>query len=119
VLLGEAGFTVIDAATGRALLQHLRSPARIDIVVTNTRIGGMPGWEVARSTAELRAGLPTVRIIESRADAVPLYGEDPASVAILQKPFTITALVSAIRTLLAYRSEMVPVVERVVPTWLR
>lgn len=119
LLLAEAGYGVLEAGAGPAVLQHLRGSARIDIVVTNTRIGGMRGWEVVQAAAQLRAGVPIVRIIQSGADAVPLYGVDPGAVRLLQKPFTITDLLSAIRSLLAHSSTSVPPADRVVPTWLQ
>jgi hypothetical protein len=42
-----------------------------------------------------------VRLIDSRADALPVYGVDPAGEAMLQRPVTIVDLLTAIEGLLS------------------
>jgi DNA-binding response OmpR family regulator len=106
VLLSEAGYRVIQAGTGPDVLRLLRGRTPIDLLITNSRVGKVPGWEIAQYTSQLRPGVRMVRLIESRADGVPIYGADPDTFVLLQKPFTITELVDAVRTLLARGSDL-------------
>jgi DNA-binding response OmpR family regulator len=106
VLLSEAGYRVIRAGTGPDVLRLLRGRTPIDLLITNSRVGKVPGWEIAQYTSKLRPSVRMVRLIESQADAVPIYGADPATIVLLQKPFTITELVDVVRTLLARGSDL-------------
>jgi DNA-binding response OmpR family regulator len=100
-LLAEEGYRVLGAASRGEVLEHLRAPQRIDLVIADVGLRGMPGWDVVQETAWLRPGVPCVRLIESRADALPLYGIDPAVEVMLQRPVTIVDLLVAIEDLLA------------------
>jgi DNA-binding NtrC family response regulator len=104
ILLVEAGYRVLEAETGAELLGHLRGAEPLDVVVANTHVGRMPGWEIAQYTSQIRPGVPVVRLIDTRADAVPIW-RNPDAVVILQKPFTITDLVDAVREAMLRGSE--------------
>jgi DNA-binding NtrC family response regulator len=104
ILLVEAGYRVLEAENGAELLEHLRGPELLDVVVANTHVGRMPGWEIAQYTSQIRPGIPVVRLIDTRADAVPIW-RNPDAVVILQKPFTITDLVDAVREAMLRGSE--------------
>ena len=45
--------------------------------------------------------MPFIRLIEERTDALPVYGVEPGTEALLQRPVTIIALLAAIEDLLA------------------
>jgi DNA-binding response OmpR family regulator len=100
-LLAEEGYRVLGAGTRRAVLEQLRNAPRIDLVIADGGIRGMPVWDVVQETTWLRPGVPFVRLIEERTDALPAYGVGPSSEALLQKPVTIIALLAAIERLLA------------------
>jgi len=100
-LLAEEGYRVLGAATRAEVLEHLRAAPRIDLVIADVGLRGMPGWDVVQETAWRRPGVPCVRLIESRADALPVYGVDPAGQAVLQRPVTIVDLLVAIDSLLS------------------
>jgi DNA-binding response OmpR family regulator len=104
-LLGEAGYCVLKAGTRQEVFEHLRSARRIDIVVADTGLRGMPGWDIAQETHWRRPGVPVVRLIESAADALPVYGMDLSSTVLLQKPFTILELRAVMDRLLSHAVE--------------
>ncbi len=105
VLLTESGYRVIRAGTGADVLRFLGGRRPTDLLITNSRVGKASGWEIAQHTTNLRPGVPVVRLIESPADVVPIYGLDPDADVLLQKPFTINELVGIVQTLLARSSD--------------
>ena len=100
-LLAEEGYRVVGAATRAEVLDRLRTVGRLDLVIADVGLRGMPSWDVVQETAWRRPGVPCVRLIESRADALPVYGVDPAGEAMLQRPVTIVDLLIAIEGLLS------------------
>ena len=97
VLLREAGFGVLEAGGASEVLDHLRSPSPIHVVVTDSRVGRMPGWEVAQETSSLRAGVPVVRLISNFAEGAPICRADLDPSVLLWKPFTVPDLLKTIR----------------------
>jgi len=83
-MLMDLGFRVVEAGSGSAALDVLRTDQRIDILLADYAMPGMNGVEAARSAVELRPGLP-VLFITGYADLKALrdVGED----RIIQKPF--------------------------------
>lgn len=60
-ILEEAGWSVLEAATGERALEFLEGTLRIDLLVTDIRLPGViDGWEVA---LQLRRSRPAVFII--------------------------------------------------------
>jgi DNA-binding response OmpR family regulator len=106
-LLTEAGYRVLEAGSRPAVIGYLREAVRLDVVVTDTGLA-LPGWEVVQEASGLRPGVPVVRLIESAADALPIYGEDPSTMILIQKPFAITELLDVL-DLLVPRSHPRPV----------
>ena len=98
-LLTEAGYTVLVAGSRPAVIGHLREALRLDVIVTDTGLA-LPGWEVVQEASRLRPGVPVVRLIESVADACPVYGEDLSTMLLVQKPFAITELLDVLDDLL-------------------
>jgi PAS domain S-box-containing protein len=83
-MLADLGFAVIEAGSGSAALDVLRTGQPIDILLADYAMPGMNGAEAARQAVELRPGLP-VLFITGYADLKALrdVGED----RIIQKPF--------------------------------
>jgi DNA-binding response OmpR family regulator len=98
VLLREAGYEVIEAGAESEVVRHLRGDAPIHLVITDTRLGRMPGWEIAQYAGTLRPGVPTVQLIGSSADGAPTYRHNSV---LLWKPFTLPELLQVIRALLS------------------
>lgn len=104
VLLAEEGYRVIGAATRAEVLELLRVAPRIDLVVADRGLPGMPAWDIVQETNWRRPGVPCVRLVESRADAQPAYGVDPAGDAMLQRPITIVDLLITMESLLSRKA---------------
>ena len=101
-VLNELGYTVIEAADGAAGLKLLRSDVLIDLLITDVGLpGGMNGRQMADAGRELRPGLKTL-FITGYAESV-FTGNTPLQPAmhVLTKPFSVDALGSRVRELLA------------------
>jgi len=103
-MVQRAGFTVLEAASGREALQIASQPDRvIDVLLTDLMMPGMSGREVIARFRELRPGVPVVCITgfaAEREEGVALALEVHAIVA---KPFTAEALTQALSSALASR----------------
>ncbi|EQM68576.1 response regulator [Pseudomonas tohonis] len=101
-VLNELGYTVIEAEDGAAGLKLLRSDVLIDLLITDVGLpGGMNGRQMADAGRELRPGLKTL-FITGYAESV-FTGNTPLQPAmhVLTKPFSVDALGSRVRELLA------------------
>ena len=100
IALSEEGFEVVVANTGAAALEELTAGnTQFRAVITDIRLGkGPSGWEVARRAREITSRLPIVYMSGDSAGEWTVYGV-PASV-MLQKPFVVAQLVTAVTTLL-------------------
>lgn len=101
-LLAEEGFYVLAADTRHRFLMQLRDATRIDIVIADRGLRGMPAWDIVQEATWRRPGVRCVRLVESRAEALPIYGIDPSAERILQTPVTIVQLLMAIEALLRH-----------------
>jgi DNA-binding response OmpR family regulator len=99
-VLAEEGFQVVTATDGMQATAHLHADAtRFKAMITDIRLGAGPdGWDVAQLARALVPDLPIVYISGDSARDWPAKGV-PNSVYI-QKPFTLTQLVTAISRLL-------------------
>lgn len=98
--LSEEGFEVVAASNGNAALQELASDkTTFSAIITDVRLGkGPSGWEVGKRAREVTSGVPVVymsgdSLHEWSANGVP-------ESMMLQKPFVIAQLISALTTLL-------------------
>ncbi len=100
-VLGELGYTVIEAGDGASGLQVLGSQRRIDLLITDVGLpGGMNGRQIADAAREQRPGLQ-VLFITGYAENV-LTGRDEVSpwMRVLTKPFGMQALARLVREML-------------------
>ncbi len=101
LMIGRLGYQVIDTANGdEALQQVLEKGVRPDVVLTDVVIPGMSGPELVD---RLRETLPDVKIIYMSGytdDAISKDGVVDPGLNFLQKPFTMSALATTIRTAL-------------------
>jgi DNA-binding response OmpR family regulator len=100
-LLHEVGYQVLEAGERPEVLRHLRSHEPVHLVVTDARIGKMPGAEVAQETSNLRPGVPVVRLIGSMAEGLPVCRADLDPSVLLWKPFTLPPFLTVIRAQLS------------------
>jgi len=100
-VLEGLGYTAIEAADGMAGLALLRSAARIDLLVTDVGLpGGINGRQMADAARVTRPGL-RVLFITGYAENAVLDGRLDAGMHVLTKPFTMEALASRIRAIIA------------------
>jgi two-component system, cell cycle response regulator CpdR len=74
-LLLDRGYSVITAPTGAEGLDRIRREPRLSLVITDIRMPGIDGWELARRATEMRADLKILYITgypgEQRPDDAP------------------------------------------------
>ena len=100
-VLGELGYTVIEAADSAAGLKLLRSDVHIDLLVTDVGLpGGMNGRQMAEAGMQLRPGLKTLFITGYAENAVMGYGQLGEGMGVLMKPFAVDVLGGRVRELL-------------------
>ncbi len=99
----QAGFDVLDAAGGaEALVVNETHHAPIHLLVTDVVMPDVSGRELASRLRALRAGLKVLYMSGHSADTFRSGGGLGAAEAYLQKPFTSSALVGAVRGLLEF-----------------
>jgi CheY-like chemotaxis protein len=74
-LLLERGYDVITAQNGVEGLDRIQREPRLSLVITDIRMPGIDGWELARRATEMRADLKVLYITgypgEQRPDDAP------------------------------------------------
>jgi len=100
-VLGELGYTAIEASDGASALQVLRSDTRIDLLVTDV---GLPGGMNGRQLADFgRIARPALKILfitgYAEKAAMGVAGLDKG-MAIVTKPFAMEGLAARIKELL-------------------
>jgi CheY-like chemotaxis protein len=101
-VLERHGYTVLEAADGRAALAAAALHAgTIHLLVTDLVMPGAGGREVAERLRELRPGLKVLYLSGYTEDAVVRHGVLEAEADFLQKPFTPEALARKVREVLS------------------
>jgi CheY-like chemotaxis protein len=94
-LLADQGFDVSTAGGGAEALALLeKEPDRFDMIVTDFAMPLVSGLEVIRLARNIRAEWPAI-MISGYADAAAI-ADRPSDVMVLQKPFEIGQLVTAV-----------------------
>jgi DNA-binding response OmpR family regulator len=98
--LTDAGFVVVTATTGADAIAALdNADLALAGMITDIRLGGeLSGWDVARHAREASPVFPVVYMTADSAAAWGALGV-PNSV-LVQKPFVMSQVVTAIATLL-------------------
>ena len=93
----EAGYDVVEVASGEEALAMLHGPTKIDALLTDLRLpGAVDGWDIAETARQLRPDLP---VIYASAYSYVTPRQVPGSL-MLDKPFPPEALLDALETLL-------------------
>jgi DNA-binding response OmpR family regulator len=97
-VLEQAGFAIVAAPDGRAAGElFAAAPDRFALVLTDVIMPRAIGPELAAGVRALRPGLPV--LFMSAFPGGPGLAPDPlpAGEALLEKPFTVAALLTAVR----------------------
>jgi CheY-like chemotaxis protein len=100
--LQHAGYDVIEAADGNAGLEILQSDNPIDILLTDVKMPGMNGYQLAEAGLSLRPALKVMLMTGYADEAIPDIIRD-SSIPILRKPFNFANLASSIRQVITSR----------------
>jgi two-component system cell cycle sensor histidine kinase/response regulator CckA len=99
VFLRQHGYAVLEAASGLEALRLCQRTARLDLVITDVVMPMMGGAELA---ARLATSQPLIRVLMMSGyadDAAPPVAVEPGR-GVLQKPFTRSSLLGAVRQVL-------------------
>jgi signal transduction histidine kinase len=100
-VLGEHGYRVTTAASGDQALGILAAKGdHIDLVITDLKMPGISGFDLARKIRSVRPGMKVVLISGHIDDTLEEEREKAAVSAFLPKPFTSQALTKTIRDVL-------------------
>ncbi|MBC7490878.1 MAG: response regulator, partial [Novosphingobium sp.] len=103
-VLADLGFSAIEAEDGHAGLAVLKSPQRIDLLITDVGLPkGMNGRQLADAARGRRPDLKVLFITGYAENAVIGNERLAAGMHILTKPFAIDTLSERIRDLIASR----------------
>ena len=96
--LQGGGYRVIEAADGSAAIQHIESAEELRGLVTDIRMPGADGWEVAHRA---RQKFPLLAIVYVTGDSAHDWSANgvPQS-TVLQKPFADAEIVTALANML-------------------
>jgi len=97
-VLEEAGYTVLQAASGVEALRVSRAHAgTVDLLLTDVVMPGMGGREVATLLAAQRPGLRVLFASGYTAEAIARHGVLEPGTDLIHKPFTPDALLRCVR----------------------
>jgi signal transduction histidine kinase/CheY-like chemotaxis protein len=96
-VLGDLGYQALEAIDGPSGLEILRSPRRIDLLVTDIGLPGLNGRQVADAARLERPGLKVLFMTGYAENAALAGGFLEPGMAMITKPFAIEQLVTRIR----------------------
>ena len=101
-VLGDLGYTAVEAADGADGLKVLQSDARVDLLVTDVGLpGGLNGRQVADAARAIRPDLKVLFITGYAENVLLTDGRLEPGMAVLTKPFAVDALAARIREMIA------------------
>lgn len=83
-LLLDRGYEVMTAPNGTEGLDQIRREPRLSLVITDIRMPGIDGWELARRATEARADIKVLYITGYPGEQRP---DDAPSGPLLRKPW--------------------------------
>ena len=104
-VLGDIGYTVIDAIDGAAGIRVLQSGARVDLLITDVGLpNGMNGRQVADAARSIQPGLKVLFITGYAQNAAVGNGHLEPGMELLTKPFSLEALTIKVRDMMAAKA---------------
>ncbi len=97
---GNAVFHAYDALSAVQLASALD---RCDLLMSNTRVEGMPGIELIRELRARMPALPIIYIANIGRTTAELEAQLPVGMPIIREPFTVEELRDAVRPFLSVR----------------
>ncbi|MFC4172701.1 response regulator [Microvirga sp. GCM10011540] len=92
--LEDAGFEVVEAASGGEALRLLHAGITVDALLTDIRMPEANGWEVAKACRERFPDLPVVYVTGYAEQMQPVPGG-----IIISKPYRMAHVVGVLNTL--------------------
>jgi CheY-like chemotaxis protein len=99
-VLSDLGLTVIEAATGQAGLDILSSKQQVDLLITDIGLPGLNGRQMADAARLLRPNLKILFMTGYAEIAVSATNVLEQGMAMITKPFTISALADRVRAMI-------------------
>jgi PAS domain S-box-containing protein len=96
-VVADLGFSALEAVDGPAGLEILRSPKRIDLLITDVGLPGMNGRQLADAARQLRPGLKVIFMTGYAEVAASAEGFLEPGMALITKPFAMADLAVKIR----------------------
>jgi CheY-like chemotaxis protein len=91
--LEDAGFEVIEAASGEEALRLLQTGITLDALLTDIRLPGANGWAVARAYRERFPDLPVLYVTGYSEQMQPVPGG-----IIISKPYRMAKVIGVLET---------------------
>ncbi|HET6655071.1 MAG TPA: response regulator [Gammaproteobacteria bacterium] len=89
--LADAGYTVVQAGDGASGLEALQSDIPIDVLLSDIKLPGMDGYQLAEAARALRPDLKVILMTGYAPSPLPPVLERVVY-RVLQKPFTLEVL---------------------------
>jgi DNA-binding NtrC family response regulator len=99
--LREDGFSVFHAYDGRSATEMAFAIDEVHLVITNTRVQGLPGVELVYMLRARLPDLPVMYIANIDRSTPAIESKLPRNVPILREPFTADQLREAVHALLS------------------
>ena len=95
----DAGYKVLEASNGDVGLSVLKSDAKIDLLITDVKMPGLSGYQLAEAGLDLRPEMKVVLMTGYASEAIPAALRS-ASIRILYKPFNFDELSSLVEKII-------------------
>jgi CheY-like chemotaxis protein len=100
-LLSQLGYHILSASSGQEALKLAGEyPGRIDLLLSDVVMGGLPGPELAEKLVQSRPELKVVFISGFADSSLAPDGVLKPGTVLIQKPFTIRVLSAKLREVL-------------------
>ncbi|HEV7487558.1 MAG TPA: response regulator [Thermoanaerobaculia bacterium] len=97
--LRRAGYVVIEAPDGTTGLEILQSDQPIDVLLTDVRMPGLNGYQLAEASLTLRPAMGVMLMTGYADEAIPDAIRD-ASIPVIRKPFNFASLAEDVRAVI-------------------
>lgn len=95
--LQEGGYSVIEVADGHAALEQIDMADNLRGLVTDVRMPGLDGWEIAHRAREK---FPSIAVVYVTGDSAHEWSASGVPLStVLQKPFANVELLAALTSL--------------------
>ncbi|HUF35881.1 MAG TPA: response regulator [Gemmatimonadales bacterium] len=99
-VLRELGHAVFHAYDGQSAVELALALNRCDLIVSNTRVDGLPGVDLIRQLRTRQPKVPILYIANLGRSTPEIESQLPADVPILREPFTAGELRTAVHDLI-------------------